>query len=141
MIVQHNIIVGNGVGVWGNLTGTVDFRNNTLLGNRIGIDTECCIQLNCTYNIIWGRIFGGGTYCFNDVLNITDPPSGCVNLSQDPEFCGPSAGNYFLQSDSPCAPGNSPWPTVGLIGALPVSCGTVKVESHTWGAIKEMYNQ
>jgi hypothetical protein len=141
MMVRNNIISSNVVGVYGTLDGTVDFRNNTLVGNDSGIENHGPIQFNCTYNIIWDRILGGGAYCFNDVMNIADPPAGCPNFSQDPEFCGPMADNYFLQSDSPCAPGNSPWPEVGLIGARPVACGTVKVQTTTWGAIKENYSQ
>jgi hypothetical protein len=141
-IARNNVIVGNGVGVTASATGTVDIRNNTIVGNGIGIEVEeSPVYFLCYYNIIWDRIAGIGNYCFNDVLNIEDPPGGCVNFSQDPDFCGPMADNYFLQSDSPCAPGNSPWPTVGLIGALPVACGTVKVETTTWGAIKENYSQ
>ena len=59
----------------------------------------------------------------------------------DPQFCGiPGSHNYYLQSDSPCAPGNHPnGSACGIIGALPVLCGSVKTESKTWGDVKALY--
>jgi hypothetical protein len=65
------------------------------------------------------------------------------NISVDPEFCGiDDSGNYYLQSDSPCAPGNHPAGyDCGVIGALPVNCGTDPAKQHTWGSLKEMYKK
>jgi hypothetical protein len=61
------------------------------------------------------------------------------NFQADPQFCGPP-GSLYLQSDSPCAPGNAPLPfECGLIGALPVGCDTVHTEPKTWGVIKAIY--
>lgn len=61
----------------------------------------------------------------------------------DPQFCGiPGSHNYYLQSDSPCAPGNHPnGSDCGIIGALPVSCGNVKTENRTWGSVKALYGE
>ncbi|UCG52952.1 MAG: right-handed parallel beta-helix repeat-containing protein [Candidatus Latescibacterota bacterium] len=69
---------------------------------------------------------------------------GGGNFFEDPEFCGiDGTGNYFLQSDSPCAPGghfnDRTYQACGLIGALPVDCGTSSTEIKTWGAIKAIY--
>jgi hypothetical protein len=63
------------------------------------------------------------------------------NISMDPEYCGvDDSGNYFLQSDSPCAPGNHPdGRDCGLIGAKPVNCEKVGVERSTWGSIKNRF--
>jgi len=45
------------------------------------------------------------------------------NISADPAFCDPGAGNWSIGQDSPCAPGNHPDSAgCGLIGALPVGC-------------------
>jgi hypothetical protein len=54
------------------------------------------------------------------------------NISADPLFCAPAAGNLFLNSSSPClnAPG------CGLLGALPMGCGATSVTETTWGRIK-----
>jgi hypothetical protein len=66
---------------------------------------------------------------------------GGGNFSADPQFCGaPGTGNYCLQSDSPCAPGNHPdGDACGLIGALPVGCGHISTEKASWGIIKSMF--
>jgi hypothetical protein len=62
------------------------------------------------------------------------------NFSLDPQFCGiPGSGNYFLQSTSPCLPGNAPYLFPFQIGPLGAGCGSVKVETTTWGAVKAMY--
>jgi hypothetical protein len=65
------------------------------------------------------------------------------NFSTDPQFCGlTDSGNYGLQGDSPCAPGNHPVGySCGRIGALDVACGAVATESATWGAIKALYRR
>ena len=66
---------------------------------------------------------------------------GTKCFSADPQFCGiPGSGNFYLQSDSPCVPGNHPGGSdCGIIGALPVFCGSVKTESRTWGSVKALY--
>ncbi|MDD4857397.1 MAG: hypothetical protein PHD74_04735, partial [Candidatus Krumholzibacteria bacterium] len=65
------------------------------------------------------------------------------NISVDPQFCAgdPSgSGDFFLQSDSPCAPGNNPdEASCGLIGAYPVGCREDSVERASWGAIKSLF--
>ena len=60
------------------------------------------------------------------------------NIEADPQFCGiPGSGNYYLQSDSPCAPANN---SCGeLIGALPVNCDTVTTQETSMSAIKSLY--
>ncbi len=87
-------------------------------------------------NIICNDIYGntGGDY--------TGPLTGQLgsngNISQDPEFCGISDGYLALQSDSPCAPDNSPCPGE-LIGALPVECGEQATVIMHWDAVKSLY--
>lgn len=63
------------------------------------------------------------------------------NISVDPEFCGVlGSGDDYLQSDSPCAPGNHPnGEDCGLIGALPVTCGPVSTEATSWSQVKTLY--
>jgi hypothetical protein len=43
------------------------------------------------------------------------------NFSSNPLFCDTTAGDFHLQSNSPCAPANNSCGV--LIGALPVACG------------------
>jgi hypothetical protein len=59
------------------------------------------------------------------------------NLSADPLFCGLGAGDLRLESGSPCAPDANP--ECGLIGALPVGCGSTPVQESTWGGVKAMF--
>jgi hypothetical protein len=100
-------------------------------------------------NIILETVYLSGSVPFfecNDIVwkippFIAENPS---NFSLDPQFCGiQGTRNYFLQEDSPCAPGNHPNPFLGcgLLGPFPVGCGTVKAESKTWGAIKGLYRE
>jgi predicted outer membrane repeat protein len=63
------------------------------------------------------------------------------NFTADPQFCGvEGSGNYYLQNDSPCAPGNHPdgW-DCGLIGAFDVACGPVAIEESSWSQVKSLY--
>lgn len=142
--IQYNVITGNRVGV--SLHGGSSFiRHNTFWGNvSYAIDAGDGGSGLCEYNIVWDRASGFDRVIafYNDFLNPLDPGAGNPeNFSLDPEFCGAGEGNLYLQSDSPCAPGNSPWPAAGLIGALPVGCDLVQVESRTWGSIKKIYLQ
>jgi hypothetical protein len=59
------------------------------------------------------------------------------NFSADPLFCDPEAGDFTLQSDSPCGP---PGVTgCGLVGALGVGCGPVSVMEESWARVKSRY--
>ena len=57
------------------------------------------------------------------------------NISADPLFCDPAAGNFRLQEGSPCAPGGE----CDLMGAWPVGCGGTPVEQTTWGGLKSLF--
>jgi len=62
------------------------------------------------------------------------------NFSEDPLFCGPKAGDYTLDGESPCLPGQHPDDVdCGLIGALRQGCGATPVLGVTWGALKGSY--
>jgi predicted outer membrane repeat protein len=50
------------------------------------------------------------------------------NLSEDPLFCDLAVNNLTLAESSPCAPDNSPG-SCGLIGAMPVGCGTASIDA------------
>jgi hypothetical protein len=65
------------------------------------------------------------------------------NISIDPQFCGaPDSGNYLLQADSPCAPGNHPdGYNCGQIGAKGVGCANTPVSTATWGSLKALFRK
>jgi hypothetical protein len=125
----------------------IHIENNTFVSGQfaivaIGGETYGTVM----YNIIWSRADGMGNFALsicNCIQDINDAPP--YNFEADPEFCGTIASyNLFLQSDSPCAPGNSPLPTFAcdslrVIGALTVGCGTTPTRSSSWGAIKTIY--
>ena len=90
-----------------------------------GITFSCC------------NIFGnaGGDW----TGGIEDQYPGVDNLSEDPQFCAgdPDSEEYWeLQSDSPCAEGQSP---CGQIGAWPTGCSSVSTQGIAWGKIKAMF--
>lgn len=61
------------------------------------------------------------------------------NISENPLFCGPEAGDFQLGSDSPCRPFSPPNEECDLIGAWPVGCGPTPAASASWGRIKTLY--
>ncbi len=81
----------------------------------------------------------GGAYlsCCDVYGNSGGDWLGCIagqygidgNISADPLFCDPGAGNLRLQPESPCAPFSPPNPECDLIGAWPVGCDPQMVVS------------
>ncbi len=147
--------------------GAIDLSDNT--GSAIVIEnnvTKGVYGVVCAWNsnpLIRNNILLAGTYgiaCYesnpviqcNDVISqIGTPYAGdCSdqtgvngNFSLDPQFCGiEGSGNYYLQSDSPCAPGNHPdGSECGLVGARPVFCQEVDVKQESWGKIKARFGK
>lgn len=113
-VIRRNIIVGSGSGV------------------QCSLNSSPIIECNDVFTT-QGRYVG---HC-------ADQTGINGNISIDPQFCGEvGSGNYFLQGDSPCAPGNHPnGYACDLIGALPVGCGAVLTREATWGSIKAMYRK
>ncbi|MBC8368177.1 hypothetical protein H8E52_12280 [bacterium] len=131
------------------------FDYNTFVENFATIASS--LYLNFIFymdnNIIaWGNSSpvqgsGGGISVFcNDIFGNTGgdylgPLTGYLgtdnNISQDPQFCGISDGNFALQSDSPCTHENSSCPD--QIGALPVECGEQATILMHWDALKTLY--
>ncbi|MFA4947724.1 MAG: right-handed parallel beta-helix repeat-containing protein [Candidatus Krumholzibacteriia bacterium] len=111
-------------------------RNNLIVGNNYGINLSGGVVGEVSCNNVFGNSIANYIYG-------TDPTGTNGNISVDPEFCAadpPGSGNFLLQSDSPCAPGNHPdGYACGIIGAYPVGCQEVSVEKSSWGAIKAIY--
>jgi hypothetical protein len=132
-IIECNTIVNSGSGILCQY-GSPEIRNNIIFHAVTGIacvfSSAPVIECNNIYNTDYR--FGG---------NCTDQTGINGNISVDPEFCGIiDSGNYYLQSDSPCAPGNHPDSlNCGLIGAFDVNCGTVSLDEATWGIIKHIF--
>ena len=128
--ISHNT-PGEGIAAWASGLCDNSVHHNIISFNGIGVSGFCPDDFVCN------DIFGNGS-------NVDPPPFGTNgNIAVDPQFCGVEpqvSGNYFLQSDSPCAPGKHPdeYPC-GLIGVRPVGCQDTAVERTTWGAIKAIY--
>jgi hypothetical protein len=146
--VSNNIInsANGGVGILVN--GTASIHHNLIYGGFAGITLalfDSLVQIFC--NILLDGVYSGNSDCPPLVwayCNLMNGQQSCfigyANFSADPLFCG--VGNYYLRADSPCAPGNHPDGfDCGLIGPLPVGCGTVRVEEKTWGAVKALYKE
>lgn len=115
-------------------------RNNILVWGDRAVDCwpacdESTVAIQC--NAIYETILDAAQRSSSITL---DPSNFEIGAYGDPQFCGGAAGNFYLQSDSPCAPGNHPQGyECGFIGAYPVNCGTTPTGVKTWGNIKELY--
>jgi len=113
--IRNNIISNNLCGFLPAATSINEFRCNNVFGN----DQDYCMSFP------------------------PDPYGTEGNFSLDPQFCGVSpdvSGNFYLQSDSPCAPDNHTNGYVcGLIGRCSVACGPVSTEEQSWSEIKMKY--
>jgi hypothetical protein len=127
----------------------INIENNTFVSGEYSIVNLIGFTHGFVrYNIIWSPADGLANFSMdicNCIINAYEPDP--YNFEADPEFCGTiESYNLFLQSDSPCAPGNSPLPTFAcdslrVIGALTVGCGTTPTRSSSWGAIKTIYKR
>jgi hypothetical protein len=139
--IRYNVFAGNNEGLVALGQASAYVENCTFIGNGVcGLNAlDGDVQL--WYSIMWDHQYGSIYGLLVDYLDLTDASgnSGGVFFSLDPQFCGESVGNYFLQSDSPCAPGSPETPQ--LMGALPVGCGEVRTEARSWGKIKAMYRE
>ncbi|MBD3349323.1 MAG: hypothetical protein GF400_09050 [Candidatus Eisenbacteria bacterium] len=125
-----------GGGVWfGGGAGDPVVENTVIAfsteGAAVSLDPGAQVHLSCCD--LYGNAGGDWTGAIADQLGQNG------NISEDPLFCmeTSSLSPWTLQSDSPCAPGNSG--ACGLIGAWPVDCTPTLVESRSWGQIKAMY--
>ncbi len=166
-LVRRNVLLHNYAGV-DVCASNVTVENNTVISDTavefgVGVffSTDCASDLLIQNNIlVWGsRAIDCYPACDESAFTIhcngiyetiLDANSLRTNLNLDssnfeidygnPEFCGAPAGNFYLQADSPCAPGNHPHEDdCGFIGAYPVNCGTTPANERTWGNIKELY--
>jgi predicted outer membrane repeat protein len=132
---ENEATAGSGAGVYCTNYSAPSISNNIVVnsanGNAVDTKNDSAPTITCC--------------CFFNNAGGDALPPGCIdgggNFAVDPEFCGiDGSGNYYLQSDSPCAPGNTPTPKqCSLIGALGVGCATSSTEEKTWGAVKALY--
>jgi hypothetical protein len=151
LYIRRNVLVDNlgaSITIDTYFISEVVIENNTIIGDGSGYAMQGNGSGAVQNNIIWGRgsaIQGVWFLSCNCMMDLTDAGwMAVLNFQADPQFCGSAKSwNLLLQSDSPCAPGNMPEPLedCGLIGALPVGCGTAPVKRSTWGQIKDLYRR
>jgi hypothetical protein len=154
-----------GGGVSGNIaavkSNTIvwNYIHNAAFPQAAGVDIDTSTPSVIQRNIIAfnhgpsGRTTGVGIKCYssgsativcNDVwANDVDyelsggcDTTGLGNISTNPQFCAPQAGDYGLSESSGCTEANS---TCGLIGAFDIACGPVWINRLTWGRIKSLF--
>lgn len=136
-ILAYNTISNNsGEGIFISDAHDFNIYNNLIADNNIGID---CVSGNSVFHC--NNVYGNNI----NYRGIADPTGQDGNISIIPQFClvDPcSTGSYYLQSDSPCAPGNHPdGYECGIIGAFQVGCGTTAIQEESWGTIKSRFKQ
>ncbi|MGQ0723379.1 MAG: right-handed parallel beta-helix repeat-containing protein [Candidatus Eiseniibacteriota bacterium] len=108
--------------------GVVDFRNNIVTGSS---GTAAVTAFSATVvpscNVYWQNAGG-------DVSGFS---MAATDRVIDPQYCDPTLGDFTVFDTSPCLPANTPG--CGQIGARGRGCGSVSVETRSWGRIKEGY--
>jgi hypothetical protein len=90
--IVNNTIVGNGgEGLHIDAYAQAGVTNTILVSNTVGLRALVPSAPSADYNLVWGN--GGGNY-------IGLPP-GSHDLSANPRFVNPGAGDYYLAGDSP----------------------------------------
>jgi hypothetical protein len=95
--------------------------------------SNCTVTLSCCN--VYGNEGGDWTGCIADQYGVNG------NFSEDPLFCNPGLGNFWLEQGSPCLPGFHPtdYDCGGVVGAYDMGCGWGATKPTTWGAIKAAY--
>jgi hypothetical protein len=133
-IIENTIAFHSGTQAYG------IYLDSAFLGNTVRNNVIC-------YNdAILGVTQDNATFECNNIFNNTVNLDSYIgvdgNFAEDPQFCSitPEAdGNFYLQSDSPCMPGNHPdGDACGLIGSRPNGCGVTGTEERSWGKIKKL---
>lgn len=130
--IQRNTFVGNSTAP-GNPAGAIHIRatcylrNNVFVANIPGAAVDPLVPLEeSTCNVFWDNPGGAGY------------PLSPTDRIVDPQFCDLPSYDLTLRFGSPCL---SEDPLgCGQIGAFGQGCGTVSVESKSWGEIKGVYS-
>lgn len=136
-LVEHNTIVDSGA-TPGEAAITVEVNSS---GGAVSIRRN--IIAGGSGAAGWWLIGAGSVNC-NDLFNnagggvVGPAPVATSNFAADPLFCGVTAEDYTLRTDSPCRLFGGPCGP-GLIGAFDAGCQAVPVAVTSWGSIKALY--
>jgi hypothetical protein len=155
VIISNNLIINNeSAGILEHNTFlpyvTVTISHNTIVNNGswgIDIEDRHSDMVRVEHNIVVGHnegiflfvVLGRRLICNDCWANATNyyyAPSDISNISEDPLFCDPGAGNYYLAAGSPCL--NEPG--CDWMGAFPQGCDTpTSVDAESWGEVKALF--
>jgi predicted outer membrane repeat protein len=114
-MVGNSSVAGGGLLL---IAGAVPVMENCIISHSTAgesiysVDDTSIPILNCC--LIYGNAGGDWVDPISDQAGING------NLNEDPLFCNPSSGDFRLQPDSPCLPGNN---SCGVpVGALSETC-------------------
>jgi len=103
---------------WG---GSVSLANSIISFSTTGEAAYCDHSRGtCSASLTCCDLYGNAGGDWVGCVAGEDAANG--NISQDPLFCNPASGNFYLQASSPCAPFSAPNDGCDLIGARPVGC-------------------
>ncbi|MBM3286029.1 MAG: hypothetical protein FJY88_01550 [Candidatus Eisenbacteria bacterium] len=127
----NRCVAGGGIGLRN--VASVSISNTIVAFSGEGSGVHCepgtSAMLDCC--AVYGNAGGDWVGCIAEQLGLRG------NIHADPLFCDPAGGDYSLNGNSPCAPGNNPG--CGLIGALGVGCGPTATRRVTWGEVKAAF--
>jgi hypothetical protein len=103
------------------------FENNIVVGSEGGAAISAPNGIEPSCNVYWDNSLGVGI------------PLSPTDREIDPQFCDAGVYDLTLRTGSPCLPDDPLG--CGLIGALGQGCGTVSVDSKSWGQIKGLYRE
>ncbi|MGQ0720092.1 MAG: right-handed parallel beta-helix repeat-containing protein [Candidatus Eiseniibacteriota bacterium] len=109
--------------------GAVQFQNNAVTGSigAVAVWRSSTATVVPSCNVYWQNAGG-------DVSGFS---MAATDRVIDPQYCDPTLGDFTVFDTSPCLPANSAG--CGPIGARGQGCGSVSVETRSWGRIKEGY--
>jgi hypothetical protein len=126
----------------GNESWWTDDVSIVALLSGAGVVERCIFAFNAGVPFLcWGET--ARLSCSNVYQNTADascPIDAGANFSMDPLFCDLEGGDYSLEAESPCLPGQHPdGAACGLIGAFGAGCESTPIERTSWGRIKALY--
>lgn len=113
--IAHNTVNNSGSGMRV-FYGAAEIAN-TIFAYNTGDDAVSCAggsPLSITCCDVYGN-----THDYSDCISSMLGVNG--NISEDPLFCGPDSGNYYLDLNSPCLDD----PSCGTMGAFGSGCGVI----------------
>jgi hypothetical protein len=133
---EGNTITGNTASQGGGIAFYMDYSatiSHTILwgneaeyGSEVWMHADGAGLYSVMVDFVCGDLEGGDAAVYREDCDDFCEFNSFYSIDADPQFCDPQHGDYSIAATSPCAPAQQP--DCGLIGALPVGCGTVSAQ-------------